>query len=158
MTGAARWWVRLVVLVASAATVLLLGERFGAEPDPVGVVLVSAAVVVLTGLLIDVSPPLAPEWRLEESHLASHHRRDPRTAANLRILEHHLSMPRADAALRDRLAELTEQVLLVRHGEHPETARAYRLMGPELTRVVNDPPHRLQLDEIERCVRRIEEM
>jgi len=158
VSGGARWWVRLVVLVASAATVLWLGERFGAEPDPVRVVLVSATVVVLIGLLLDVAPPPAPDWRLEESHLAAQHRRDPRTAANLRILQHHLSMPRADAALRDRLAELTEQVLRVRHGEHPETARAYLLMGPELTRVVNDPPHKLDRAEIERCVRRIEEL
>ncbi len=156
MTGGGRWWVRLAVLVASAATVLWLGERFGSEPDPVGVVLVSAAVVVLTGLLLDAAPPPAPEWHIEEPHLGGHHRRDPRTAANLRILEHHVAMPRTDAALRDRLAELTEQVLLVRHGEHPETARAYQLMGPELTRLVNDPPRKLDRDEIERCVHRIE--
>ena len=157
MTGA-RWWFRLVVLAASAATVLWVGERLGMEPDPVRVVLVTAAVVVLVGLLLDAAPPPAPGWRLEESHVADYHRRDPRTAANLRILEHHLAVNRPDSALRDRLADLTEQVLLVRHGESPETAHAYRLMGPELTRVVNDPPRRLRREEIQRCVRRIEEL
>ena len=67
-------------------------------------------------------------------------------------------MARPDSALRDRLAGLTEQVLMVRHGERPETARAYQLMGPELTRLVNDPPYKLGVEEIERCVRRIEEL
>ncbi len=153
-----RWWFRLVVLIASTVTVLWIGDRFDMDPDPVGVVLVSGAVVVLVGLLLDAVPPPAPGWRLEESHVADWHRRDPRTAANLRILEHHLAIGRPDAVLRDRLSELAEQVLLVRHGERPETARAYRLMGPELTRLVNDPPRKLRIEEIERCVRRIEEL
>jgi hypothetical protein len=153
-----RWWFRLVVLVASATTVLWIGDRLGMEPDPVRVVLVTAAVVVLVGLLLDAAPPPAPVWRLEEAHVADYHRRDPRTASNLRILEHHLAVAHPDTGLRDRLGDLTEQVLLVRHGEHPETARAYRLMGPELTRVVNDPPRKLRREEIERCVRRIEEL
>ena len=47
---------------------------------------------------------------------------------------------------------------MVRHGERPETARAYQLMGPELTRLVNDPPRKMSREEIERCVRRIEEL
>lgn len=153
-----RWWLRVVVLLASAAAVLWVGGRLEMDPDPVRVVLMTAAVVVLVGLLLDAAPPPAPGWRLEEAHVADFHRRDPRTAANLRILEHHLAMNRADSALRDRLAELVEQVLLVRHGEHPETARAYQLMGPELTAVVNDPPRKLRREEIERCVRRIEEL
>jgi hypothetical protein len=153
-----RWWFRLVVVIASAVTVLWVGHRFGMDPDPVRVVLVSGAVVVLVGLLLDAAPPPAPGWRLEESHVADWHRRDPRTAANLRILEHHLAVSHPDAILRDRLAELTEQVLLVRHGEQPETARAYRLMGPELTRLVNDPPRKLRRQEIELYVRRIEEL
>jgi hypothetical protein len=47
---------------------------------------------------------------------------------------------------------------MLRHGERPETARAYQLMGPELTRLVNDPPYKLSVEEIERCVRRIEDL
>jgi hypothetical protein len=153
-----RWWLRLVVLVASATVTLWGGEQLGMDPDPVRVVLITAAVVVLVGLLLDVAPPPAPGWRLEQGHVADFHRRDPRTAANLRILEHHLAVSHPDAGLRDRLAELAERVLLVRHGEHPETATAYRLMGPELTRVVNEPPRKLRREEIERCVKRIEEL
>jgi hypothetical protein len=156
--NAGRWWFRLAVLIASAVTVLWFAGRFGMEPDPVRVVLVSAAVVVLVGLLVDAAPPPAPGWRLQETHVADYHRRDPRTAANLRILEHHLAVSHPDAGLRDRLAELAEQVLLVRYGEQPETARAYRLMGPDLTRLVNDPPRKLRREEIERCVRGIEEL
>jgi hypothetical protein len=156
--SAARWWFRLAVLIASAVTTVVVTARLEMEPDPLRVVLLTAAVVVLVGLLLDVGPSPAPAWRPDEAHLAEHYRRDPRTAANLRILQHHLAMDRADSALRDRLGQLAEQVLEVRHGERPETARAYRLMGPELTRVVNDPPHRLSRDEIERCVRRIEEL
>ncbi len=157
MTGG-RWWFRLVVLIGATAAMLWAGERFEMDPDPLRVVLVTAAVVVLAGLLVDAAPPPRPAWVLDEVHIADLQRRDPRTAANLRILEHHLSVTRPDSALRDRLADLTEQVLRVRHGERPETARAYRLMGPELTRVVNDRPRRLDRAEIERCIRRIEEL
>jgi hypothetical protein len=153
-----RWWFRLVVLVAATIAMLWAGERFEMDPDPLAVILVTAAVVVLAGLMVDAAPPPTPAWGLEQSHNAETHRRDPRTAANLRILEHHLALTRADSALRDRLAELTEQVLMVRHGERPETARAYQLMGPELTRLVNDPPYKMDREEIERCVRRIEEL
>ena len=157
MTGG-RWWFRLVVLGAATIAMLWAGERFEMDPDPLAVILVTAAVVVLAGLMVDAAPPPTPAWGLEQSHNAEIHRRDPRTAANLRILEHHLALTRADSALRDRLAELTEQVLMVRHGESPETARAYQLMGPELTRLVNDPPYKMGREEIERCVRRIEEL
>jgi len=153
-----RWWFRLVVMVAATIATFWAGERFDLDPDPVAVVLVTAAVVVLAGLMVDAVPAPPPAWVLEESHIAEIHRRDPRTAANLRILEHHVSVARPDSALRDRLAGLAEQVLMVRHGERPETARAYQLMGPELTRLVNDPPYKLGVDEIERCVRRIEEL
>ena len=157
MTGG-RWWFRLVVLVAASVGTLWAGERFEMSPDPLGVVLVTAAVVVLTGLLVDAAPAPTPTWVLDELHHTEIHRRDPRTAANLRILEHHLAQTRPDPALRDRLAELAEQVLMVRHGERPETARAYQLLGPELTRLVNDPPRKMGREEIERCVRRIEEL
>lgn len=151
-----RWWARLCVLALSAAVTLVVTSRLDMDPDPVRVVLLTAVVVVLVGLLLDAGPPPAPTWELEEPHLGEQHRRDPHTAANLRILQHHLAMDRADSALRDRLAQLAEQVLMVRHGEPPETARAYELMGPELTGVVNDPPRRLTREEIERCVHRIE--
>lgn len=157
MTGG-RWWFRLAVMIAAAIATLWAGARFEMDPDPVGVVLVTAAVVVLAGLMVDAVPAPSPAWVLEELHIAEIHRRDPRTAANLRILEHHLSVTRPDSALRDRLAGLTEQVLMLRHGERPETARAYQLMGPELTRLVNDPPYKLDREQIERCVRRIEEL
>jgi hypothetical protein len=153
-----RWWFRLAVMIAAAIATLWAGARFEMDPDPVGVVLVTAAVVVLAGLMVDAVPAPPPAWVLEESHIAEIHRRDPRTAANLRILEHHLGVARPDSALRDRLADLTEQVLMVRHGERPETAKAYQLMGPELTRLVNDPPYKLDREQIERCVRRIEEL
>ena len=157
MTGG-RWWLRLALLIASVVAVLWIAERLEMDPDPVRVVLITTAVVVLVGLLLDAVPPPTPGWRLEEAHVSDFHRRDPRTAANLRILEHHLGMSTADSALRDRLADLSEQVLLVRHGEHPETARAYTLMGPELTAVVNGPPRKMRRGEIENCVRRIEEL
>jgi hypothetical protein len=153
-----RWWFRLVVLVAASIATLWAGERFDMSPDPVAVILVTAAVVVLTGLMVDAAAVPTPTWVLGEFHSSEIHRRDPRTAANLRILEHHLAVTRPDSALRDRLAELAEQVLMVRHGERPETARAYQLMGPELTRIVNDPPRKMDREEIERCVRRIEEL
>jgi hypothetical protein len=152
----ARWWVRLVVLVVSVATTLVVTTRMGLDPDPVRVVLVTAAVVVLVSLVLDAGPGPVPSWGVDDHHLGDQHRRDPRTAANLRILQHHLAMDRVDSALRDRLGGLAEQVLWVRHGERPETARAYDLMGPELTRVVLDPPRRLSRAEIERCIHRIE--
>lgn len=154
----ARWWSRAVVLVAATATAWWVGEQVGLDPDPVRVLLVTSVVVAGVGLLLDTAPDPAPGWRLEAPLTMAAHHRDPRTATNLRILEHHLAVAHPDAALRDRLRELSEQVLWVRHAERPETARAYELMGTDLVRVLNGPARRLRLPEVEACVRRIEEL
>ena len=83
---------------------------------------------------------------------------DPRTASYLRILESHLSAREVDSALRHRLRELTDQTLRARHDLELDDPRAAALLGPELGRVLTDPPYRLEPDRIERCVRRIEEL
>jgi hypothetical protein len=49
-------------------------------------------------------------------------------------------------------------VLRQRHGIGREDPTAAGLLGPELTAVLTSPPRRLSRPEIERCVRRIEEL
>ena len=85
-------------------------------------------------------------------------RLDPRTASYLRILESHLSAREVDGALRHRLRELTDQTLRARHDLDLDDPRAAELLGAELARVLDRPALPLDPDQIERCVRRIEEL
>ena len=83
---------------------------------------------------------------------------DPHTASYLRILESHLSAREVDSGLRGRLRELTDQTLRARHDLTVDDPRAADLLGEELRRVLNGAPTRLHPDQIERCVKRIEEL
>ena len=91
----------------------------------------------------------------QESGLA---RLDPPTASYLRILESHLSAREVDAALRNRLRELTDQTLRVRHDLTLDDPRAQELLGHELRRVLEESPTKLDTVQIDRCVKRIEEL
>jgi hypothetical protein len=158
MTGRRRWWWRLAGgLLAfgsiEAATALIHGEA-----DELRLALVVALVVCAAGLLVDASPVEATVWG---GHAASEDglgRLDPRTGSYLRILESHLSARGGDAALRNRLRELTDQTLRARHDLTLDDPRAEELLGQELRRVLHENPTRLDLDQIDRCVERIEKL
>jgi hypothetical protein len=156
MTGRRRWWWRIAGgLIAYAAievaTVLIHGRA-----DELRLALVVALVVCAAGLLVDASPVEAAAWGGRADSEEGLGRLDPRSGSYLRILESHLSARGVDATLRNRLRELADQTLRARHDLTLDDPRAEELLGHELRRVLDESPTRLDLDQIDRFVERIE--
>lgn len=154
----ARWWRRITLAVVLYAVLEVAFVRVDFDPDPLRLALLVALGMALVGLVLDSLPDVAPLWEVHAVRSTTPPGQDHRTSLNLRILEGHLTGRTPDSALRDRLGALADQVLRVRHDVAREDPRAAELLGPELYRVLTEPPRRLGRDEIERCVRRIEEL
>ena len=158
MTGPRRWWWRLAGgLVAFAAieggTVVIHGRA-----DELRLALIVALVVCASAMLVDASPVQPTVWSEHVEQEGGLGRVDPRTASYLRIIESHLSARDVDVALRNRLRELADQTLRARHHLTLDDPRAEALLGHELSRVLSERPTRLDADQIDRCVTRIEEL
>ena len=153
-----RWWGRVAVGVVAFAAVEVVAVLIGAETDELRLALLVALVVGAAALLLDAAVTAPAVWNLHAERESGLGRLDPRTAAYLRILENHLSAREADVALRGRLRELADQRLRTRHDLSLEDPRAEALLGAELLEVVTGRPRRLDPDEIDRCVTRIEEL
>jgi hypothetical protein len=158
MTGRRRWWWR------AAGGVIAFGSIEGGtlvihgQADELRLALVVALVVCASALLIDATPVEPAVWTSHVEPEGGLGRLDPRTASYLRILESHLSAREVDGALRSRLQELAAQTLRVRHDLALDDPRAEELLGHELSRVLNESPTKLDPDQIDRCVKRIEEL
>ena len=158
MTGPRRWWVRVAGgLVAfgaiEGATLAIHGQA-----DELRLALVVALVVCASALLIDATPVEPAVWTMHTEPEGGLGRLDPRTASYLRILESHLSAREVDSGLQSRLRDLTDQTLRARHDLTVDDPRAQELLGHDLRRVLTEAPHKLTPDQIERCVKRIEEL
>jgi hypothetical protein len=158
MTGRRRWWWRvaggvIAFLAIEGTTLLIHGQA-----DELRLALVVALVVCASGLLIDATPVEPAVWAGLVEPEGGLGRLDPRTASYLRVIESHLSAREVDGALRNRLRELAEQTLRVRHDLAVDDPRAEELLGHELRRVLNESPTKLDPDQIDRCVKRIEEL
>ena len=153
-----RWWWRLVggALIFAGLDVGFVVVDF--EPDPLRLGLVVALVVATWALVLDALADPGPSWTVDAVHPARPPGQDARTARYLSLLESHLTARTPDGALQDRLGTLADLVLRQRHGIGRGDPAAAGLMGPELTAVLTAPPRRLTRPEIERCVRRIEEL
>lgn len=153
-----RWGVRLVAL-ALLVTALYVGfAYFDYEPRLLPLALLVTVCVATVWLVIDVLGDLGPSWDVPQVVHVVPLGQDARLATNLRILEGHVTSTTPDRALQHRLGRLADQRLVQRHGLSVEDPRAADLLGPELLSVLADPPRRLRVEEIERQVRRIEEM
>jgi hypothetical protein len=158
VTGSRRWWWRLAGGVLSFAVIEATIRLIHGEADELRLALVVALVVGGVAVLLDASLAAPAVWTTRVDRESGLGRLDPRTASNLRILEGHLSAKEADGALQGRLRELSDQTLRARQDMSAEDPRAEELLGHELSRLVSGPPRRLHLEEIERCVSRIEEL
>jgi hypothetical protein len=152
------WWVRVVLGVLAFAVIETVVLLIHGQADELRLALVVALVVCASALLVDASPVHPAVWSAHTEPEGGLGRLDPQTGSHLRILESHLSAREVDPALRQRLRELTDQTLRARHDLGLDDPRAAELLGPELARVLAGPAHRLDPDEIERCVRGIEEL
>ena len=155
---AARWWRRAAagVLVFAVLEVVLLLAHTG--PDALRLALLVATCVGVLGLVLDTLSDPGPSWTVEVEQPSSRAVGDPRLGRYVGLLEAHLSARSDDAALRDRLGALTDQVLRQRHGIRLDDPRAIELLGPDVADVLTGPPRRLGLAEIDRCLTRIEDL
>jgi hypothetical protein len=153
-----RWLVRAaagVVTFTILEVVLVLADL---DPDAVRLALLVATCVGVLGLVLDTLSDGGPRWTVDVEHPSAREGGDPRLSLYVNLLEAHLSARADDSALRDRLATLTDQVLLQRHGLHRDDPRAEALIGPDLGAVVSGPARRLSPADIDRCLTRIEEL
>ncbi len=144
-----------VVLTAVLYVVFSLMEF---EPHALPLTLLVVVVVVAIGLFVDGLGVDEQSWAVEMQGWATPPGQDPRFSLYLRTIESHLTAQTPEPALRDRFADLASRRLAQRHGVHLGDPRAAELLGPDLTAVLDGPPRRLSHAEIDRCVRRIEEL
>ena len=158
MTDWRRWVWRVVLAAFAFAAADVAFSLLQDDPDPLRLALVVLLLVSTGALLLDSSQAPSAAWAVHPLPTVGLGRADPRTAANLRLIEGHLTAADADHNLRDRLRVLTDQVLRVRHDLTWDDPRAEAVIGQPLLGILTGPPRRLGLSEIERCVRRIEEL
>ena len=158
MTGRRRWWWRLAGGVIAFAAIEGAVLVIHGQADELRLALVVALVVCASALLVDAAPVEPAVWSGHAEQEGGLARLDPPTASYLRILESHLSAREVDAALRNRLRKLTDQTLRVRHDLTLDDPRGQELLGHELRRVLEESPTKLDTVQIDRCVKRIEEL
>jgi hypothetical protein len=158
MTGPRRWWWRLGGGVLAFVGIEVALALIHGRADELRLALVIALVVCAGGLLVDASPVEPAVWVGDADTEAGLARLDPRTASYLRIIEGHLSAREVDSSLRSRLRDLADQTLRARHDLTVDDPRAEELLGHELSRVLDEAPTKLHPDQIERCVKRIEDL
>ena len=152
-----RWFVRGVLVAVGVAGLTVFAAVEDTHPRVVPTVLLVAAVVAIYGMLADAGGAEPANWSPAVESVSSLGGQDSGLAANMRLLENHLSARETDPWLRERLARMTDDRLRhlgLRRGD-PEIERR---LGPTLTAVLDGPPRPLRPSEIEECIRRIEEL
>jgi hypothetical protein len=147
----------LWLVVAVAAWVL------GNEPRPGLLALMIAVGAALLWLFLDVSADTeATRWPRLVDEQGRPPGEDPGLERLQRLLTQHQSAHEVGDALHRRLAQLTEQRLVARHGVSlvADPERAAGLLGAELTAVVRQqPPYpRLSRHQIDVLLQRIEDL
>jgi hypothetical protein len=99
-----------------------------------------------------------PDWTVHSTQVHSVSGQDTRLMMYTRAISGHLDARVPDHTLRDRLADLADGRLRQRHATHLHDPAAVELMGADAVAVLTGPPRRLSREEIDRCVRRIEEL
>jgi hypothetical protein len=159
MSGAARFWWRWL-----GATAFLLGVVMGVLalngstwhfwPLLLLVAFTTAVLALVNVGTVNESP----DWTVDSVQALGPAGQDSRLGMYARAISGHLDARVADHTLRDRLADLADRRLRQRHGLALADPAALRLLGEEAFGVLTGPPRRLSRDEIQRCVRRIEEL
>ncbi len=152
------WVTRLGWLLAAVVGFNLALVVLDYEPRLVRVALLTTVCIAVTWLVSDVLGDLGPGWRVRLDAPLTEPGHDHRLAAYLRVVEGHLTSSTPDAGLRDRLARLVDHRLARRHGLRRHDPEAVERIGPDLLAVLDGPPRRLSAAEIDRHVRRIEEL
>lgn len=153
-----QWAGRLTLSAAVFVGVYVVLRLQSNEPELGGLLLLGAVCAAMVWLVLDVLVDSRPVWMIDADPPTTPPQLDPRLATHVRILEHHLTSAAPDAALRDSLARLARDRLSQRRGLHPDDAEARELLGPELLSVIDGSTRRISLTELDRHVRRLEEL
>lgn len=153
-----RWAGRITVSAALLVAVYVVLRLQSYEPEIGGLLLLGAVCAGTVWLVVDVLVDPGPTWEVAVDPPPSAPSLDPRLAAMIRILQHHLTNATPDAALGDTLARVARDRLSLRRGLDIEDPEARVLLGPELLAVIEDSSRRATLTELDRHVRRLEEL
>lgn len=149
---------RLASSVAVAVVLYAVLVLLDFDPDPLRLTLLVLVCLAGVALFSDTFGADEGAWSVESVRFATPPGQDHRFASFIRVIESHLTADVPDAALRDRLATVAARKLEARHGLRLGEPGADELLGPELVAVLDGPPRALGKNEIDRCVRRIEEL
>lgn len=152
-----RWAAR--VLLTVVVVLVLVGFAYVEHTTPLllPMVLLVGSVVAIGGMVVDSSGSAAPHWESGTDYAGTSTGQDHGLAGNARLLENHLSARQADPFLRGRLTRMTDD-RLARTGLRRGVPDVDAMLGPTLSGVLDGPPRTLSVDEIEECIRRIEEL
>jgi len=152
-----RWVVRGVLVAVGVAGLTVFAAVEDTRPRVVPTVLLVVAVVTIYGMLADTGGADPADWSPALEYAVTPAGQDSGLAANMRLLENHLSAREVDPHLQGRLARMTDD-RLSRIGLSRGDPEVERRLGPTLTAVLTGPPRTLRRPEIEECIRRIEEL
>jgi hypothetical protein len=153
-----RWSMRVGVGVLAVAAIEVACALLDIRVDHLRLALAVGLLVAAGSLVVDTVPPEPTGWPRARPEGLRAEGQDPRTASYLRLLEGHRTAREPDGALRDRLGDLADRVLSVRHDLTRDDPRGLALLGPDLQRVLAEPPRRLSVAEIEHLVSGIESL
>jgi len=154
----ASWPVRVALLGALVAVLYVVLRVFYYEPHLLPLALLVTLCMSVAWLVVDVLGDLGPDWQVLAPVPSVAASQDVRLATYLRVVEGHLTANVPDESLRDRLRTLADQRLAQRHGLDRIDPEGRALLGPDLLAVLEGPARRLGADEIDRHLRRIEEL
>ncbi|RYP82486.1 hypothetical protein EKO23_21675 [Nocardioides guangzhouensis] len=159
-----RWRRTVLWAVALTAGTWVVLALLDFEPDPVRLpllVVLVLAVMHLVSAATGWDEQAVRLWEVDTAEPVRPAGEDTRLSFLVRVLTQHESAREPDGRLVECLAELADRRLEQRHGvrRDREPERAGALLGPDLSRVLEEPPgRRMSLAEVDRHVQRIEEL
>jgi hypothetical protein len=157
MTGRRRWLGRVGFTLLVVLVLVAVARIEHTTPLLLPMVLLVGAVVAIAALVTDSGGADPADWKVVAPSQSASSGQDGGLAANVRLLENHLSARQPDPLLRGRLAHLADDRLGrlgLRRGDPGVADR----LGPTLCDVLDGRPRPLRPSEIEECIRRIEEL
>jgi hypothetical protein len=152
-----RWLVRATLFTGSVLGLTVFAHIEDTRPRVLPTILFVGAGVAILGLLADTSGADPANWEPAIDRAVLSAGQDAPLAANVRLLENHLTSREVDAHLQARLTRMTDD-RLSRVGLSRTDPAATARLGPTLAGVLAGPPRMLRMAEIEECIRRIEEL
>jgi hypothetical protein len=145
-----RWWLRIALLVLAGTVIEVVLVGAGMQPKllPVAVILAAIAAVGMLAfdLVASAAPAVWPDGAPPEPPVRV---LDSRTESLVRMATREREQEGPSHRLHATLVSLVDDRLRDRHGVDRATdpAAAHRMLGPELTRLVETPPPGAQLAE-----------